>query len=66
MISLRAQASYNSGKVPFKNKLYADYTVKSGKMKNKKYGKYAIRSERYWRKDPKHLAWNYLHGRLDT
>ena len=33
MINLRAQVTYNSGKVPFKNKLYADYTVKSRKWK---------------------------------
>ena len=31
MINLRAQATYNSGKVPLKKKLYADYAVKSGK-----------------------------------
>ena len=33
MINLRDQESYDSGKVPFKKKLYANYTVKSGKYK---------------------------------
>ena len=39
MINLRDQASYDSGKVPFKKKIYANYTVKSGKIQNRKYGK---------------------------